>query len=169
MKKNSHAWCSWWRFLSNTSAIWLKDRNSDRSNWKLTSLAALIELVSEIEKRDSVKSASTVITSELQRYLKCDLVAVAHLRGRKLVVQSITGTEELDTGSETHHLVETTLCESLLRQEAGAWPPVDPDSNQLLVAAKQLAREFQQQAVYSAPLTTPDGKNGRRHPAVWQS
>ncbi len=136
-------------------ALWIRHRNSNDNGWKLTSLAALVELVSDIERSDTVKSACELVANELIRHLQCKHVVVGHIHKGKMRVQAISGQSDTKTGSDAYQLNETALNECWLRDETGTWPANENNNQHLLLAHKQLAKEFDYEAVLSIPLRTP--------------
>ncbi|MGI9518413.1 MAG: efflux RND transporter periplasmic adaptor subunit [Pirellulaceae bacterium] len=139
-------------------SLWLKESSSDRSNWKLTSLAALIELVSQIEKQETLESACQVVASEIARYVACDQVAVGTSGKNGLKVQAISGNLSVDRFSDSCRTIETALNECLLRETLGVWPTADENDRHLLLAHQQMARESDAESVLSFPLVTIDGQ-----------
>ncbi len=138
--------------------LWLKEASADRSTWKLNSLAALIELVSQIEKQETFESACLVVASELARYLRCDQVAVGVTGKQGLAVQAISGHASVDRHSDVCRTIETAMHECLLRESIGIWPVNDEKDRHLLLAHQQMARESDAESVLSYPLMTVDGK-----------
>jgi len=138
--------------------LWLKEARSERSTWKMNSLAALIELVSQIENQISAHGACQVAASELARYLNCDQVAIGFIRKGKLNVEAVSSGANLKQDSETLRAFDTALSESLLRNEVAVWPTPDDSTEALMLGHQQLARKFHCQAVLSTPLTLADGK-----------
>lgn len=145
--------------VANYFSLWLKNRRSKRSDWKLSSLAALIELVSAIEKQPSVQDGCQVIASELGRHLNCEHAAVAtNFRGR-MRVQAVSGTEKIEQSSRLLSVLQTALSETLLRDEMCRWPAVEEEESQLLLLGhRQLARDLGAEAVSSISLISPDGE-----------
>jgi multidrug resistance efflux pump len=85
-------------------------------------------------------------------------VAVGTLHHGQLVVQSLSGTVELDPDGETYRDLELTLSECLLRESIGVYPPGPSDDTHLLVAHRQLCGNLHLPAVLTSPLTTPEGE-----------
>lgn len=159
--------------------IWLKGRSSGRNDWKLISLAALIELVSEVEQQSTLANACQVIASDLSRHLRCPHVGVitcekvefgesAFSRFPKLTLHAYSGSEKLEQRSEIAEDFKTTASETLLQREACVWPLPD-DSNKDepsanlgkhaengLLAHQQLLESTRCDAVFSIPLVTPN-------------
>ena len=139
-------------------ALWLRERKSSDNAWKLNSLAALVELVSAIEKTDDRTFASQTIANELVRYLNCEHAAVGLANGRRIRVQAMSGQAKTESSNRIDQLNETALSECLLRNEVGIWPAKEDDKVHLLLAHGQLADEMNYATIVSSPLTTPDGK-----------
>lgn len=137
--------------------LWLKGKRSKRTDWKLSSLAALIELVSEVEKQSTLRAGCQVIASEMARHLNCQQVAIATNLRSKIQVQALSGASSLETSSTLARDLQTALSETLLRDEMSQWPNEKVEDQQLLLAHKQLANHLGLEAVSSIPLTTPDG------------
>ena len=142
--------------VSDYFTIWLKENCAERSGWKLTSLAALIELVSQIEKQDTVSRACQVAASEMKRHLGCEQLAVGMIHKGKLVVEAISGNATIHRQGESSRVIETALNECLLRNDIGLWPASGDSPPHLLLAHEQMATHFQCEAVMSFPLTTVD-------------
>ena len=138
--------------------LWLKDFNTNDNAWKLTSLAALVELISGIEKNHCEKSACETAVNELIRHLRCAHVAIGLIKNNQHKVQAVSGQLEAQAKSATLQLNETALHECILRDETTFFPTDDPKKQHLLLAHKQLCKAFDYEAVCSTPMRTPDGK-----------
>ncbi|MCA9148472.1 MAG: HlyD family efflux transporter periplasmic adaptor subunit [Planctomycetales bacterium] len=139
-------------------SLWLRGNLTTRANWKLISLAALVELVSEIERQPTLKKACHVVANEIARHLGCDQVALASWRDNRVVIESLSGVPDLDAGSDTYHVIEMALTEAVLRDDLGIWPPRERDETHLLLAHKQLVRHLHCEATLTCPLKAIDGK-----------
>ena len=137
--------------------LFLKTRRSSNNDWKLVSLAALIELVSQIESQQTIQSGCEVAANELVRHLGAKQVAIGMLNRGQMTVECLSGTLQLDPASETYHGLEMALSESVLRDSVGIYPPGENDDAHLLVAHKQLCGDLQVPAVMTSPLRTPEG------------
>ena len=145
--------------VNNYLRLYRKSNRTSGNEWKLVSLAALIELISQIESQSTTATACEVASNELVRHLGVRQVAVATNRNGHLLVQSLSGTMDLDHASETYRELELTLAESLLRDSLGVYPPDDDDNeSHLLIAHRQLCGNLHVPAVLTSPLTTPDGE-----------
>ncbi len=138
--------------------IWLKDSNSQENAWKLTSLAALIELVSAIEQNDTAREACETAANELVRHLCCEHAAVALIEKDKLRVHAVSGQVDAKSHSRRIQQNHTALNETVLREEQGIYPAIDEDNQHLLLGHKQLAKEYDFEAVISTPLYTTGDK-----------
>ena len=137
-------------------SLWLKEIRTSRSTWKLTSLAALIELVSQIESQPSADNACQVAASELARYLNCGTVAIALLHKGRFKAHALSDNGDVNRHSEAWRAFETTLNEALLRNEKATWPSESEQSRHLLLAHEQLAKQIGCGAVHSRPLKSVD-------------
>ncbi|MFN7877216.1 MAG: efflux RND transporter periplasmic adaptor subunit [Pirellula sp.] len=135
----------------------LKSQFATQSTWKLNSLAALVELVTNIEAASDGQAGRACVANEMARHLGCPYVAVAGLRNDVVGSLEISGARTIDPRSNTYHDFQQALEETLLRDSIGLWPPSD-DSNHLLLAHRQLARGLQCEAILSQPLITIDGR-----------
>ena len=138
--------------------LFLKTRHSSNNDWKLVSLAALIELISQIESQQTIRSGCEVTANELVRHLDAKQVAIGFLKRGQMTVECLSGTTELDPASETYHGLEMALSESVLRDSVGVYPPREDDETHLLVAHKQLCGDLQVPALMTSPLRTPEGE-----------
>ena len=121
-------------------------------------MAALVELVSEIEKNDDCEIAAQTVVNELARYLTCEHVAIGLFEGNKVRVRAIAGrTNVSDANSSALRANETALAEACLRDENAIWLSDCCEQSHLLLAHEQMGREFGYSAIVSTPLTTPGG------------
>lgn len=135
----------------------LKSRSDSQNDWKLQSLATLIELVSRIEACTATSEAATLIANDSARHFNCPFVAVAAVKDGVIRHMAISGANPTDRRSQVHHGFRQALEESLLRKSLGVWPPAD-DANHLLLAHRQLASVLQCESLLSLPLATVDGR-----------
>jgi hypothetical protein len=142
--------------IVHTFRFWCQSRGSAANQWKLTSLAAMIELVSKIETCETVTKASSLIASELARQLGCTVAISGGRTNRKL--KAISDASKLSRSSQRVRMFQQALSESIVRGEAGVWPARSEQQDVLLLAHKQLAGNAQVDCVRSIPLTTPDEK-----------
>ena len=148
------------RLKKIAAALQLVRKNASLNNsmWQLNSLAAIMELVGKIEKSDTVKSATEVVSNELVSLLGCDSVAIAIFKKRKLKLQAISGIEKIDRASRSCRDYQQALYESVVRDQQGTYPANDVDNGHLLLAHRQLTATVQSQSAISQPLTIDDQK-----------
>ena len=146
------------RLKKIASALQLVRKNATLNNsmWQLNSLAAIMELVSKIEKSDTVKSATELVSNELVSLLGCDSVAMAIFKKRKLKLQAISGIEKIDRSSRSCRDYQQALYESAVRDQQGTYPAHEVDNGHLLLAHKQLTSTVQSQSAISQPLSIDD-------------
>lgn len=137
--------------------LWLRDHSVVKSSWKMASLAAMVELVSEIEACDDRAKAAQTAVDHLARHLNCHTVAIG-LKQPRMKLTALSGVSDLKRSSETGRLYLQALNESVLRNEPGLWPAKEETQGHLLLAHKQLAMQLQVETVYSLPLKTVDDK-----------
>ena len=158
LKDRANLTATFGRLKKVAAALQLVRRNTtlNNSTWQLNSLAAIMELVGKIEKSDTVKSATEVVSNELVSLLGCDSVAIAIFKKRKLKLQAISGIEKIDRASRSCRDYQQALYESVVRDQQGTYPANDVDNGHLLLAHKQLASTVQSQSAISQPLTIDD-------------
>lgn len=120
-------------------------------------LAAIIDLVSRVERCATETAAMEAICSDVARYVQCSYVAVATARVDRVGAVRISGGATIDRRSHIHHDFRQALQETLLRGGPGRWP-ANEETNQLLLAHRQLASSLQCEALVSQPLVTVDGQ-----------
>ncbi|MEM7782136.1 MAG: hypothetical protein AAF623_02200, partial [Planctomycetota bacterium] len=138
-------------------ALKLKDLRFQNNRWKLASLAALVDLITQVESADNLREACDVVTNELVRYLSARQVAVAMHVKRRLRLVSISGETEINTKNDGVRAMETAIHETMIRNERCAYPAPPGSSNHLLLGHEQLAQMSGQSSVVSIPLAVADG------------
>lgn len=137
-------------------SLWLKARTKSDADWKLSSLAAIIELVSRLEDCSTAKLAATRLTNELAQQLNCDVALGWNQKRRALV--AISGVSHIDRNAAVANAYSQAIQECLLREEPGCWPSTESDQDFLLLAHRQLAVQNEAFAVRSQRLSTPNGE-----------
>ena len=144
---------------------WLQNLEGRQNEWKLNSLACVIELVTKLESAQDVQTAIETLCLELNQKLRCESVGFAiskNWRTRRtstrLQLKAVNGAIRLDPTSETCQLIEQAFHETKVRQKPTAWPPRSEDEDYLLIAHKQLAYKLQCEAVLSQPVQFEDGR-----------
>ncbi len=144
--------------LTSSMTLWFKGVTARKSDWKLASLAALIEMVSRMESAPNVEQACHSIVHDLTKQLGCSQVAIGLKLRKRLRLLAVSGCAIKSLTSSTSRAYLQCLGESILRREASTWPPLHEDQNaHQLLTHKQLARTLQVEAVSSHPLMTLDG------------
>lgn len=127
------------------------------NQWKLNSLAAIVELVTAIEQQEHVASAASTAVNRVAQYLNCARVAIATINGRDLIVRAVSGMKDFDPNSETMTAMREALAECKLNNDLCFWPP-DGGKRSAMLGHKSLADQCHFGSLLSCPLTTPDGK-----------
>jgi multidrug efflux pump subunit AcrA (membrane-fusion protein) len=140
-------------------SLWLKGLVSRQSDWKLASLAALVEIVSRVESAGTLQEAGITLVNDLAKQLGCPKIAVGLEQQGKVTLQAVSGMTPDELSSTLRNFTEQVVSESMIRREPGVWPPIQDDTNShLLLAHKQLARTLQVESVASQPLKTLDDR-----------
>ena len=143
--------------IAGSFRLWLSSRQSGDSDWKISSLAKIIELSAAMEKCDDIQAAANELTNTLAAELKCGTVALAALQKKSLRLKSLSGANKLDKTSETAKAYLQALMESRTRGEPGLYPVKDEDDAHLLLSHKRLLSTTNHESVYSQPLISDDG------------
>ena len=143
--------------LATAIQLWLNGRDSADSDWQVSALAAIIELVAKIENQPTLKSASEEAVNLLANRTGCSSVAIGLLRKNRMHLEAISGVSKIDKGSEASRNYLQTLVESVTRNKPAVFPAKDEENNFLLQAHRQLGASVQSEAVYSQPLVLEDG------------
>ena len=137
--------------------LWLAGQQTGDADWKIQSLAMIVELSGAMEKCDNIKSAADELTNALAAELKCGTVAIAVLEKNNLKLKSLSGVNKLDRTTETAKAYLQALMESQTRKEPGLYPVKHEEDAHLLLAHRRLISTTNQEAVYSQPLTSDNG------------
>lgn len=137
--------------------LWIREKQSRQRDWQLNALAAIIELIAEMESCQSAVQGAENCVNHLLNYLGATQVSMATRVRGKLPIAAISGCTKLAVGSELAQLHETVLNEAALRGEATRWPVADEKSGHLLLAHRNLAQKYGYQELYSIPLETAGG------------
>jgi len=143
--------------LATAIQLWLNGRDSADSDWQVSALAAIIELVAKIENQPTLKSASEEAVNLLANRTGCSSVAIGLLRKNRMHLEAISGVTKIDKGSDSSRNYLQTLVESVTRNKPAVFPAKDEENNFLLQAHRQLGASVQSEAVYSQPLVLEDG------------
>lgn len=147
------------RMLERVSAafrFWLKVKSSARNEWKLNSLAAMVELVSKIESCTSQTEACNVVVNELAQHMGCR-VALGIKHQRKARLKAVSGKLKLNRNTRHSWAFQQVVNEVELREKEGIYP-VENDDDSILLAHKQLVGRLQVESVRSRKMESTDGK-----------
>jgi biotin carboxyl carrier protein len=142
--------------IANAFRLWCRANATTSVQWKLHSLSAIIELVSEIENCQTVDAACSLVANELSRQVGC-VIAISGGRSKRRL-KAISEASKLSRSSRHVRMFQQALNECLVRNEPGCWPARSEHEDVLLLAHQQLAASAQVDCVRSFPLTTP-GEN----------
>lgn len=143
--------------IGNGMQIWLKSNQSHKSDWKLGSLATLVELVSNIEDTTHKTAAAEVIANDLARHLGCKAAVGIFDRGKQRLA-AVSGVTKINRATRQAWAFQQVANEAQLRQNEGVIPVDDDSDDMLLLAHKQLASRLQVESVRSKILETSNGK-----------
>lgn len=138
--------------------LWKQNVAARSGDWKLASMAAVIDLTSRIEQADDFDSACRVLVNEFSRHTGCPNVAVGWISDNDIRLKAISGEAKVAHRSEVVQAIEQTLKESLVRRQPGRWSYQGAGSDEpLLLLHKRLAHVLGVESILSWPLETVDG------------
>ena len=144
---------------ANYQRFWARGNVAAANQWKLNSLAAIVELVSTIEQHRTVDAAASSLVNDIAKHLGCARVALATAERHNLKLRAISGLNDFDSNSESVTLIREAMAESLLSGELRFWPPNDDgDDRSALLAHQSLARQSHFQSLLTSPLKNIDGR-----------
>lgn len=141
---------------ANYQRIWARGNVAVANQWKLNSLAAIVEMVSNVEQQNSLDAAANVLANDAAKFLGAARVAIATWEGDRLQLRAISGLNDFDQNSETVSLFREALAESSLHDGQCNWPPADNKSCALL-AHKSLSKQLNFKSVITSQLVSVDG------------
>ena len=144
--------------IAKALQIWKKSIQSTKAEWKLNSLATIVELVSKLEECVDRQNAAEVLANELARHLDCT-VAVGILRKKRPRLAAVSNATQFSRGTRQTWAIQQVLNESLLREDDGSYPIEDSAEEMLLLAHKQAVAVLQVDAVRSKKLSTRNSKS----------
>ena len=136
--------------------LWLNGRDSADAEWQVQALAAIVEIVANVEKQETNKAAAEEIANLLANRLGCSAVAVGLMKRQQMKLEAISGVGKIDHGSASSRDYLQVLVESATRKQPGLFPATLENNNFLLQAHRQLGSTIQTEAVYSQPLMIDD-------------
>lgn len=137
--------------------LWLSGREAHFADWKLNSLAMIMELCGKVETCPTVDVACEELVNEMQRALGCGSVAFARKAKTKLRLNAVSGGKKVDRSSEIGRSYLETHFESQTRECPGLFPANLDENSHLLIAHQRLTQVLNCEAVYSQPLETDNG------------
>ena len=144
---------------SSYESLWGRGHVAAANQWKLNSLAAIVELVSRVEQQESFDAAISVATNSAAKFLGCARVAIAIVNaGGSICLRDVSGFDSLDQNSETSRAFREALAESQLHAGMVRWPAGESNRRSALLAHRSLAQLCHFQSICSAPLKTPEGE-----------
>ncbi len=138
--------------------LWARGSSAVAAQWKLNALAAIVELVTNIEVKDDIDAAAITLANETAQYLECQRVAVAYQTRRGMQLAAISAMADFDPNSEITMAFREAMSECLLRDDLTIWPSDDDESNGPTLAHRELVRRCGFETVVTAPLRMPDGE-----------
>lgn len=139
--------------IANGLKVWKKSIQASKTDWKLNSLATIVELVSKIEDCRAYNTAMELLANELARHLQCT-IAVGTAGKKRPHLAAVSGVSKLNRRSRQTWAFQQVLNESRLRDTEGVFPVGDDEDgdDMLLLAHKQLVGQLQVEAVRSRKL-----------------
>ncbi len=110
--------------------------------------AAVLDLATQVARRESLSAASRILVERLAEHLKLEQVALAWRRsvgGCSLL--AISGLTQFDRRSETVELLQSVADEATSRQADGFWPPLSTTNRHALLAHRRLVEITRVEAV----------------------
>lgn len=144
-------------FAANFEKLWARGHLAAANQWKLNSLAAIIELVSDIEGQHTLAAASNLAANQLARFLSCERVAIGWFARGQMTVQTVSGLNQFDANSEAVMAMREAMNECQLHGAVCLWPPEDGQRSAMLAHAA-LAKRHNYKSLLSSPLKTADGR-----------
>ncbi|MBC7966836.1 MAG: HlyD family efflux transporter periplasmic adaptor subunit, partial [Fuerstia sp.] len=134
--------------------IWHSERCAIERDAELQGLAALVELVGQVERSKSVTQACHAIANELRDFLGCHRVALG-LRKRTHAgcrLKTLSGAASFDQYSDVARQFQMACDESAIRETLAAWPSLNPNAEHTTIALRQLAEQQNVEATIGLPL-----------------
>ena len=115
--------------------LWHARHLNQRLEHDFKSAAAIVELVTQIERAPTLSLACHSVVNELRDFLSCDRVALALKRQTMAGCQltTISGLADFDPRSESAQAFQSAADESAIRGSLGTWPILSGDSHQATV------------------------------------
>lgn len=126
---------------------------------QLGRMAAITELIAQIESVDDIRSACQIVADQLPGFLSAELVLVGWCRERSVEcrLMAITGVSAFHASSELAVAAQAALQECVARGELSHWPASDESRSGGLLAHRRFAQIAGAEAVVTAPLRDAQG------------
>lgn len=145
--------------IASQIELWHARRRTADAENTAAATAAVLELVTRIERADDVRAACHVIADALCEHIGCESVAVGlpKKRSRHCRLIAVSGLAEVDRHSKLADEFESTFSETLLHAQLVNWPPIESGVRHSLLAHRRLADSTGNEAIVSFPLKDEDG------------
>lgn len=139
--------------------LWEVLQISKHAETESSQSAALLELLAKCDGAESSQEACSILTNELQSFLKCQQVAIGlrGLRRSTCRLYAVSGVSRFDHRSADTAAMEAALDESILRDRPTIWPPVDDAERGGALAHARACRSVSAESVVSSPLYDDKG------------
>ncbi len=145
--------------LSSAIQVWKQTQVARSGDWKLASLAAIIDLSTRIEAAENLDVAMRLVVNEMSRYVGCPNVALGWKEGRQTRLRAIAGESTITEKAEVVQTMQQTINESQVRRSPGHWSYKNTDNGEpLLLIHKHLAHVLETESIVSWPLETTYGR-----------
>jgi multidrug resistance efflux pump len=145
--------------LSSAIQVWKQTLVARSGDWKLASLAAIIDLSTRIEGAENLDVAVRLVVNEMSRYVGCPNVALGWKEGRQTRLRAIAGESTVTEKAEVVQTLQQTINESQVRRSPGHWSYKNTDDGEpLLLIHKHLAHVLETESIVSWPLETTYGR-----------
>lgn len=134
--------------------LWHSERLAAVRDAELQGLAALVELVQQIEQAPSAAQACHAVVNELREYLGCHRVALGLRRrsGAGCRLTTLSGTAAFDEFSDVARQFQAACDETSIRESLVTWPLLNPQQSQPTIALRQLTEQQNLEAAIGLPL-----------------
>ena len=120
----------------------------------LRSIAAIVELVRQVELAPTLSLACHTIVNELRDFLHCDRVGLAlkspAAAGCRL--KTLSGLADFDHQSESAVAFQAAADETVIRETLGTWPSLSGGPQHATLALRKLSEQINEEAVIALPL-----------------
>jgi len=142
--------------------LWHSERQTARRDAEFQGLAALVELVQQVEQARSLPLACHAIVNELRDFFACHRVGLG-LRTRTHAgcrLTTLSGTATFDPYSDVARQFQAACDESAVRGSLATWPSLNPNAEHTTIALRQLAEQQNVEAMVGLPLLSKQHVTG---------